>query len=86
MRATELHHMLGLILSHQDRKDDDLDVVVEIKEPWVGATPAIGIKQISVGFDWDKGRLILIPALELSLKNKDILKTHTLDGKPREEK
>lgn len=82
MKASELNRILETMLS---RRNDDFDIVVAVKEPWVGPTPAIAIKQAHIGFDWDSGRIILVPTLELCLKNHDVLKTHTLDGKPRKE-
>ena len=83
MKATELKKILDFALSHQTYSDDDFDIVVRVKEPWVGPTPAIGVKQVHIGFDWDSGRIIFEPNLDLALHNKDILKTHTLDGKAR---
>ena len=83
MKASELKHILETALSH---RNDDFDIVIEIREPWVGPTPAIGVKQAHMGFDWDSGRIILVPIFELCMKDQSVLETHTLDGNIREAK
>lgn len=44
---------------------ESLRIMVHIKENTLGPTPAVDIESASIGFDWNKGRLILEPVVDL---------------------
>ena len=66
MKASELRRILENYLGVAK---DDFEVVIRIRESWVGPTPSAEIKRIDCGFDWDKGKLLILPDRDLKLKN-----------------
>jgi len=69
-----------ILNSPRQIKDTD-NIVVYIKERWVGPTPAVDINSIFSGFDWDKGRLLFYPEKDLCLFKDDKYKTALLQLK-----
>ena len=65
MKASELKKIIDNYLCVAK---DDFEVVIRIHENWVGPTPSTGIKRIDCGFDWDKGKLLIMPDQDLKLK------------------
>ena len=53
-------------------KKQEWVVVIEIKKPFttVGGTPFVEVKSVRAGFDWDKGKIFLVP--ETPLTNEDV--------------
>lgn len=53
-------------------KKQEWVVVIEIKKPFttVGGTPFVEVKSVKAGFDWDKGKIFLVP--ETPLTNEDV--------------
>jgi len=45
----------------------DLDLCIEVKGDGFGGTPTVDIKMVYAGFDWDKGKLIIIPEKPLAV-------------------
>jgi hypothetical protein len=69
MKASELKNYLNEIVT--DKYDPEIEI--EIKRPCCGGTPCVFVKSCGVGFDWDHGRLILVPEKDLICKdNKNI--------------
>lgn len=56
----------------------DADVVIKIHRPGsVGGTPCVPVTSLQVGFDWDNGKLILIPQQPLTaLTPEDVAAIH----------
>ena len=56
----------------QFTKKQDWGIVIEIKKPFttVGGTPFVEVKSVRAGFDWDKGKIFLVP--ETPLTNEDV--------------
>ena len=56
----------------QFTKKQDWGIVIEIKKSFttVGGTPFVEVKSVKAGFDWDKGKIFLIP--ETPLTNEDV--------------
>lgn len=54
-----------LLVNYEHHKNDE--IVVRVEEPGtMGGTPCIGIKDtLYFGFDWDHGRVFLLPKEEL---------------------
>lgn len=52
-------------------KKHEWGVVIEVKKPFttVGGTPFVEVKSVRAGFDWDKGKIFLVP--ETPLTNED---------------
>ena len=50
----------------------DWNAVIEIKKPFatVGSTSFVEVKSVRVGFDWDNGKIFLVP--ETPLTNEDV--------------
>lgn len=53
-------------------KKHEWGVVIEVKKPFttVGGTPFVEVKSVRAGFDWDKGKIFLVP--ETPLTNEDV--------------
>lgn len=46
----------------------DADVVIKIERPGsIGGTPCVAVTSLNVGFDWDNGKLILVPQHPLTM-------------------
>lgn len=55
---------------------EDIQVVIAShKVGLIGGTPSTNIKYISLGFDWDKGKLIIYPEQTLREIDRDEIKT-----------
>lgn len=54
----------------------DLDIVIQIEKPYttIGPTPSVSVKNFHAGFDWDNGRLLVIPETPLMEKDVDFVK------------
>jgi len=63
MKLSDLKELVNRLITR-----DDPEVVIKIKYPFttIGGTPSVPVKYISSGFDWDKGKLIIIPTEVLS--------------------
>lgn len=48
----------------------DISILVKPKERCVGGTPCVGIGEIVVGFDWDCGKVFILPDKELIEEQK----------------
>ena len=74
MKFSELKKLIDL--HYQSGRNDDSEVVVKIKLPYttVGGMPAVPIKSAQMGFDWDKGKFILLPEEDLTPSDRDFAK------------
>ena len=68
MNINELKDKVELHHPYIDKKNPS-EVVIELSTPGVGATPCVGIKNIYAGFDWDHGKLLIVPQEPLVKKN-----------------
>lgn len=50
-------------------------VIASHKVGLIGGTPSTNIKDINLGFDWDKGKLIIYPEQTLREIDRDEIKT-----------
>lgn len=47
----------------------DKEVVVQLSQPSIAVSAYSQIESIGIGFDWDEGKVFLIPSKELVDKN-----------------
>ena len=54
MRVSELRELL-------ENVNDDDEIFVEVKRssPAIGPTSAVSVKDVTIGFDWDSGRILI---------------------------
>jgi hypothetical protein len=74
MKLSELHRIVNLY--HRDEHYEDPEVVILIKLPYntVGSRPMVPVKNITMGFDWESGRFIIMPEEDLTPSNRDFAK------------
>ena len=60
MTVSELIEKLGAC-----EKSAEVSILVEPNERCVGGTPCVGIERIAVGFDWDCGKVFILPNKKL---------------------
>lgn len=59
---------------HSNQTAQDIQVGIVVKTAGsAGATPTVNIKSISLGFDWDNGKLLVFPEKDLRLIEADEL-------------
>ena len=60
----------------KDRRSEDFQLVIPVeKVRSIGSTPAVNVKYISLGFDWDSGRIILWPEEKLRVITENEIKS-----------
>jgi hypothetical protein len=74
MKLSELHQIVNLY--HRDDHYEDPQVVILIKLPYntVGSRPMVPVKNITMGFDWESGRFIIMPEEDLTPSDRDFAK------------
>ena len=67
MKLSQLVSALNSIIESSNRSLEDIEVVIDIKEPVItaGARPCTGVKSVSMGFDWEAGQLRITPENDL---------------------
>jgi hypothetical protein len=76
MKVSELKKVLehSRLSRNPDREDYDEEVVVVLKEPSIGWRATTKVTSAYYGFDWDKGKLLLVTEDPLVvLKEKEAL-------------
>ncbi len=58
----DLHHPFA------DKKDTE-HVVIQLSEPSIGGSACVAVNDICAGFDWDHGKIFIIPSEPLVKKN-----------------
>ena len=72
MKLSELKDKIDFLF---ESSRDDLEVRIVVKVAGsVAAQPTVGIKSIHSGFDWDAGKLLIYPEVDLRECNRDELK------------
>ena len=61
MKIRELIEALERV---EERNSND-NVVIERSDPSIGAAASSDIKSLNVGFDWDRGKVFLVPEKQL---------------------
>lgn len=56
--------------AHVADKNEPERVVIQLEEPGVGSTPCVNIETMYAGFDWDHGKIIIVPAEPLVRKKE----------------
>lgn len=71
MKVSELHEALTRIVENEERYacKVDREVVIYIDSQSVGPVTYVSIKDFNLGFDWDTGKLFLIPDKSLVIKD-----------------
>lgn len=69
MKLSEIKKIIDSRLSQYP--DSDYEMVIEINENTMGPTPNVGVRFAFFGFDWDDGRLIIIPTQPLIRDTKE---------------
>ena len=74
MKFSELKKLVDLY--YRDDSRDDPRVVIQIKLPYntVGGTPVVDVKNLQMGFDWDSGKLIIVPEEDITPSDRDFAK------------
>ena len=74
MKLSELHRIVNLY--HRDEHYEDPEVVILIKLPYntVGSRPMVSVKNITMGFDWEAGKFIIMPEEDLTPSDRDFAK------------
>ena len=67
MDVNEFNKRVSAYQSISNKNEPD-SVVIEIAEPSIGPTTCVGIKTIYSGFDWDQGKIIIVPSEPLVRK------------------
>ena len=72
MKMSELRSHLT-VLTQGRNETDDPEVVIKVVLPYatVGGMPTVTVKSVHLGFDWDKGKLILAPEESLTPRDRD---------------
>lgn len=70
MKLSELKRLVDLYASETENKDANLDVVITLDEPSVGARAKSDIKGVYQGFDWEHGQLRIEPTEKLCRKGR----------------
>lgn len=70
MDINQLKEKIDLHHPYIDQKNP-AEVVIQIASPGIGATPCVGVKHVYAGFDWDHGKLLVVPEHPL-VKQNDI--------------
>lgn len=53
---------------------EDLDIVIRLSDPSIGSVSMASIDSISIGFDWENGKILINPSIPLvRLKEKEAL-------------
>lgn len=67
MKLSQLVSILNSIIERSNRSLEDIEIVIDTKEPvmTVGARPCTGVKSVSMGFDWEAGQLRITPENDL---------------------
>lgn len=76
MNINELKDKVDLYHPHID-KNNPSEVVIQLSTPGIGTTPCVGVENIYAGFDWDHGKLLIIP-------NEPIVKKNDISNAERE--
>lgn len=67
MKLNEVKVWVDGMIKLNHHKDDE--VMVEISEPAIGPLPCVPVKHFVPGMDWDHGRTLIVPEVELMRKN-----------------
>jgi hypothetical protein len=65
MKASELRQILLHV-----RDEDEVLVYNRLPYATIGGTPAVPVKSVFSGFDWDSGRLIIYPETDMVVTDK----------------
>lgn len=60
MKLVELKEKIDRILELHKEDGEDLDVRIVTQDKSIGARATVGIDNISVGFDWELGKALLV--------------------------
>lgn len=69
MTIQELYNRLGAMLQ-SGRIDPSQSILIPVNESGIGVRPAVEVTMVTEGFDWDHGRVFLIPSKGLILDKK----------------
>lgn len=65
MKLSELREVVVAMDNRRKSPDDDPEVCIVLKEPSMGPIAVAGVKSMSLGFDWDSGRVLIWPVKDL---------------------
>lgn len=61
MTLNELKTRIDRLCSIHGKRADDITVGIVVDKPHVGSRPTTGIRDIYVGIDWDRNKLLIVP-------------------------
>lgn len=70
MNLNDLKIQVDLHHPYIDKKHPE-EVVIQLASPGIGATPCVGVAHVTSGFDWDHGKIFLVPEKPL-IKQSDV--------------
>lgn len=70
MKLGELHRIVNLVHKPDHYMDPEVSVVIKMPYSTIGAHPMVGVKQASMGFDWENGKFMIWP--EENLQQFDV--------------
>ena len=75
MTLEELKEFLEHALRHQRHDPTAMQIGIVVQTAGsVGGTPTVGVKNLSIGFDWDNGKILIYPDKDLREIGRDEIK------------
>lgn len=69
MNINEFDQRVSAYQSIADKNEPER-VVIQVEEPSIGGTPCVDIEAIYAGFDWDHGKILIVPKEPLVRKKE----------------
>ncbi len=69
MKLSELRERLNSLHELTPRHDED-EVVIVLAPGGMGGSNTIDVKSVTCGIDWDRGKLLIHPEIDLIKSNK----------------
>lgn len=67
MKFSKFSELVNRILSNKHSQRRDMDVTIVVHSPGrIGSTPSVEVQSIHAGFDWDAGKVLILPAQPLT--------------------
>ncbi|MFY0496501.1 hypothetical protein ACOMFJ_24615 [Escherichia coli] len=67
MKFSKFSELVNRILSNNHSHRRDMDVTIVVHSPGsIGSTPSVEVQSIHAGFDWDSGKVLILPSQQLT--------------------
>jgi hypothetical protein len=74
MKLSELQRIVNLYYCPDSHEDPEVVIMVKLPYATVGSRPSVPVKNISMGFDWEAGKFIIVPAENLTPSDREFAK------------